>query len=90
MLGSGLLHICKCWHKRKSWPKVFLTARRPPHWRYNLFAMVHGKKRQPVRSQIAAAELACGLYAYPSAVLFSTRCFKQSGARYFSQLKGAA
>ncbi len=68
----------------------YRRCRRFPHWPYNLFAMIHGTKRQLVRSQIGAAELACGLYAYPSAVLFSTRCFKQSGARYFAPLRGAA
>ena len=68
----------------------YRRSRRPPHWPFNLFAMVHGTKKSLVRSQIAAAELASGLYAYPGAILFSTRCFKQSGARYFSQMKGAA
>lgn len=68
----------------------YRRTRRPPHWPYNLFAMIHGRKRPLVRHEIEAAELATGLYAHPGAVLFSKRCFKQSGARYFSQLKGAA
>lgn len=68
----------------------YRRARRLPHWPYNLFAMIHGRKEQEVRRQIDAAELATGLYQCSRSVLFSTRCFKQRGARYFSQLRGAA
>lgn len=68
----------------------YRRTRRPPDWPYNLFAMIHGQEEAEVRREIGAAELATGLQAYPAAVLFSKRCFKQSGARYFPQLKGAA
>ncbi len=68
----------------------YRRTRRLPHWPYNLFAMIHGRKRPLVRSEIEAAELATGLYVHPGTILFSKRCFKQSGARYFPQLKGAA
>lgn len=52
-------------------------------WPYNLYCMVHGRERANVQAQIAAAIAASGLDACPSAVLFSRRRFKQTGARYF-------
>ena len=68
----------------------YRRTRRAPHWPYNLFAMIHGQEKSQVRQEIGATELATGLQDFPGAVLFSKRCFKQSGARYFSPLKGAA
>jgi len=53
-------------------------------WPYNLYCMVHGRDRTAVRAAIASAIEACDLGAYPQAVLFSSRRFKQAGARYFS------
>lgn len=46
--------------------------------------MVHGRDRTAVRAAITLAIEACQLGAYPHAVLFSNRRFKQVGARYFS------
>ncbi|MFO1154233.1 MAG: AsnC family protein [Rhodospirillales bacterium] len=68
-------------------PFVNLCYRRPrrPGWQYNLFCMIHGKDRPTVRQQIAHANEAAGIGALPQAVLFSTRAFKQRGARYRSQ-----
>lgn len=67
-------------------PWVSLCYRRPrraPHWPYNLFCMVHGKQRDQVRGQVA--ELAHRVGAgVPHALLFSTHCYKQRGARYRS------
>ncbi|GAB3553702.1 Lrp/AsnC family transcriptional regulator [Noviherbaspirillum agri] len=60
----------------------YRRPRRPPDWRYNLFCMIHGKDRADVSSRIAALSEACGLGAYPHAVLFSRRRFKQRGAHY--------
>ncbi len=68
----------------------YRRTRRPPDWPFNLFAMIHGQEKAQVRQEIGAAEMATGLKDFPGAVLFSKRCFKQSGARYFSQLRGAA
>ncbi len=67
----------------------YRRARRNPSWTYNLFAMFHGRQRARVITQIKAAETATGLFAYPGTKLFSERCFKQRGARYFSNLRGA-
>ena len=57
----------------------------PPAWPYNLFAMVHGKNRDEVRTQVA--EIASLLQReFPGAlgehdVLFSTRILKKTGLR---------
>lgn len=65
-------------------PGVTLCYRRRrslPDWRYNLYCMVHGRSRgeaEPVIERLA--EIA----GQPATVLFSTRRFKQCGARYFS------
>jgi siroheme decarboxylase len=65
-------------------PFVTLCYRRPrrPGWPFNLFCMIHGKDRRTVRAQIAHANAAAGIDDLPRAVLFSTRAFKQRGARY--------
>jgi DNA-binding Lrp family transcriptional regulator len=55
-----------------------------PHWRYNLFCMVHGQERGEVERRVDAISAAQGLGNLPRAVLFSRRRFKQTGARYFS------
>jgi DNA-binding Lrp family transcriptional regulator len=69
-------------------PDVTLCYRRPrrlPAWPYNLFAMVHGRERDAVLARIAELRATHGLDAVPHAVLFSTRRFKQRGARYFTE-----
>jgi DNA-binding Lrp family transcriptional regulator len=65
---------------------ITLCYRRPrrlPHWRYNLYCMIHGRDREQVRAQLEWMINHCGLQALPHAVLFSRRRFKQRGARYF-------
>lgn len=59
-------------------------ARRPAgaHWPYNLFCMVHGKDRDAVMAQVDALIATHDLADYPHTRLFSTRRFKQTGARY--------
>lgn len=52
-------------------------------WPYNLYAMVHGKNRSAVLAVIERVTQAAGLARHPRAVLFSTRRFKQTGARRF-------
>ena len=64
---------------------ITLCYRRPrilPDWPYNLFCMIHGKCRTIVEEHIAAICNETGLGAYPMKILFSTRRFKQQGARY--------
>ncbi len=59
----------------------YLRPRRPPVWRYNLFAMVHGRSRDEVLAQVAhiADELDGACLDYD--VLFSTRILKKTGLR---------
>jgi siroheme decarboxylase len=69
-------------------PDVTLCYRRPrrlPGWPYNLFAMVHGRERPAVLERIAWLRTEHDLDGVPHAVLFSTRRFKQRGARYFAE-----
>ncbi len=64
---------------------VTLCYRRPrqqPHWPYNLFCMIHGQCRDTVGKVISRLRERHALVAVPHAVLFSQRCFKQTGARY--------
>lgn len=66
-------------------PFVTLCYRRPRHlpdWPYNLFCMIHGQDRSRVEAQIRELIDTCGIAGRPTATLFSTRCFKQRGARY--------
>lgn len=68
-------------------PGITLCYRRQralPDWPYNLFCMIHGKAREEVlalRDDLARHH---ELDQYPHAVLFSTRRFKQQGARYLT------
>jgi DNA-binding Lrp family transcriptional regulator len=58
--------------------------RRPrclPAWRYNLFAMVHGKNRAEVEAQVAQIERILGAHARAHDVLYSTRILKKTGLR---------
>ena len=66
-------------------PEVTLCYRRPrrlPDWPFNLFCMIHGRDREAVEAAIAALARRHDLGSYGHAVLFSTRRFKQTGARY--------
>jgi DNA-binding Lrp family transcriptional regulator len=58
----------------------YRRRRHPPEWSYNLFCMVHGRSRDEVAPVI---ERLCQVAGHPCEVLFSTRRFKQRGARYF-------
>lgn len=65
-------------------PGVTLCYRRRrslPEWPYNLYCMVHGRTREDARPVIDRLAEVSG--ASPT-VLFSTRRFKQCGARYFN------
>jgi len=60
----------------------YRRARRLPLWPYNLYCMVHGRERAAVTARVAGLSASCGLGGFAHALLFSRRCFKQSGARY--------
>jgi DNA-binding Lrp family transcriptional regulator len=66
-------------------PDVTLCYQRPrnlPHWPYNLFTMLHGKERSAVINILDDIRERLAIDSDYD-VLFSTRCFKQRGARYF-------
>lgn len=66
-------------------PQITLCYRRPrrmPEWPYNLFCMIHGLDESAVRKRVNALRESSKLARRPYTVLFSTRRFKQCGARY--------
>jgi len=66
-------------------PAVTLCYRRRralPHWRYNLFCMIHGKKREEVVAKRTDIAGRLGLDDWPHDILFSGRRFKQRGAQF--------
>lgn len=68
-----------------SCPEVSLCYRRPrrlPDWPYNLFTMIHGHDRAQVERALAEMAVREGVDHYRREALFSTRRFKQCGARY--------
>lgn len=60
----------------------YCRERQPPQWPFNLYCMIHGRERPRVESQIKDLKDKAMLAKYPSRVLFSRRCFKQTGARF--------
>lgn len=64
-------------------PGVTLCYRRRPHarhWPYNLYCMIHSKSRGDAMDRLARAADSAGLADLPHQVLFSVRCYKQTGA----------
>ena len=64
-------------------PGVTLCYQRrivPGVWRYGLFSMIHGQSRADALTVLAAARALPELTLTDHRVLFSTHCFKQTGA----------
>lgn len=64
-------------------PGVTLCYQRqtvPGLWHHGLFAMIHGQSRAEARAVLATATALPVLCGVDHRVLFSTRCFKQTGA----------
>ena len=59
----------------------YRRPRRLPQWRYNLFAMLHGRDRAEVESQVAAVAAVVADAARAHEVLYSTRILKKTGLR---------
>lgn len=73
-------------------PGINLCYRRTRYsaeWPFNLYCMVHAKSRQEAIEVLNAASQAAGLGNCPSQILFSQRCFKQTGAQV-ARLESAA
>ena len=66
-------------------PGVSHCYRRPRHlpaWRYNLFAMVHGRDRAQCEAQVREIAALLGDAARAHDVLYSTRVLKKTGLRF--------
>ena len=59
----------------------YRRPRRPPAWRYNLFAMVHGRDRVEVEGKAAQVAALLGDACDASDILYSTRILKKTGLR---------
>jgi len=68
---GALPFVSHCYHR----------PRRPPAWRYNLFAMVHGRDRDEVEDKVASIAGLVGDAACDHDVLYSTRVLKKTGLR---------
>jgi DNA-binding Lrp family transcriptional regulator len=68
---GALPFVSHCYHR----------PRHPPLWSYNLFAMVHGKKRREVERHIAEITKLLGEHCRASDVLYSTKILKKTGLR---------
>lgn len=78
-LGAALAGepaVTLCYRRRRG------ERERAMGWPYNLFCMIHGREREQVEALRADIILRHGLGAHTNAMLFSTRRFKQCGARY--------
>lgn len=70
-------------HKLAHLPGVSLCYQRrayPDVWPYRLYIMVHARTRSEAQGEIALAAALPELEGVPRKCLFSTHCFKQSGA----------
>jgi DNA-binding Lrp family transcriptional regulator len=59
----------------------YRRPRRPPQWRYNLFAMVHGKSRAETDAHVEEIRKLLGAALRAHDVLYSTRILKKTGLR---------
>ena len=60
----------------------YRRPRRLPLWRYNLFAMVHGRDRAEVEAKAAAIGTLLGRASSAHEILYSTRILKKTGLRF--------
>lgn len=61
----------------------YRRGRSLPHWSANLYCMVHGRSREEAQPVI---ERLSRIAALPAQALFSTRRYKQCGARFFTEM----
>lgn len=73
-------------------PGINLCYRRTRYetaWPYNLYCMIHAKSRAQAHDLLHRATRAAGLDSCPSQILFSSRCYKQTGALISSPKEAA-
>jgi DNA-binding Lrp family transcriptional regulator len=64
-------------------PGINLCYRRTRYereWPYSLYCMVHARSRDEALAKLVIAEALAGLQGVPRQILFSTRCYRQTGA----------
>ena len=59
----------------------YLRPRHLPHWRYNLFAMVHGRDRRAVEDKVEQIAELLAPHVRAHEVLYSARILKKTGLR---------
>jgi siroheme decarboxylase len=59
----------------------YLRPRRPPHWRYNLFAMLHARDRAEVERGAELIAALLGDACRGREILYSRRILKKTGLR---------
>ena len=72
---------------------VTLCYQRRPnqrHWPFNLYCMIHARSRDQALTTLGRAAAEAGIADIPHQVLFSTHCFKQTGAMVVSEREAAA
>ena len=62
----------------------------PARWPYNLYCMIHARSRDEALTTLGRAAAEAGIAGLPHRVLFSVRCFKQTGAMVVSEREVAA
>ncbi len=60
----------------------YQRPRRLPHWPYNLFCMVFGKTKEEIESYLNMLILELKLENVEYDILYTTKCYKQTGAKY--------
>ena len=68
---GALDFVSHCYHR----------PRHPPHWPYNLFAMVHGRDRDEIEEKVKTIAEILGDWDGGHRVLYSTRILKKTGFR---------
>jgi DNA-binding Lrp family transcriptional regulator len=59
----------------------YRRPRRPPAWRYNLFAMVHARDRAEVEAHVVRIAALLGSACRAGEIIYSTRILKKTGLR---------
>ena len=72
---GALEFVSHCYHR----------PRHIPHWPYNMFAMVHGKTREEVKSHAKEISAILGNNVNASDIIYSKRILKKTGLRIAAQ-----
>ncbi|MGE5640194.1 MAG: AsnC family transcriptional regulator [Clostridia bacterium] len=75
---GALPFVTHCYRRPRRLPQ---PASGLPAWRYNLFAMVHGKDRAETARKIEEIRALLGRHSRGHDVLYSTRILKKTGLR---------